>query len=254
MKTEFFILNIWTRLLYRLSATIVMIFANHVAGQWVLCYGCVEQQHQTRTRAQTQSQRQCAGRPLGFAEGRDGNFDGSTYMLATDVPAKHKFATESLAPGSDVIMYGVLVGKAMEPIAQGEVLRRAILIIRLLPFTKNPRTIRWTPPDVSRWRETTFLGYHRADGQVGTRNYWLVVPLVFCENRNIAVLKQAFEEELGFAAPQIYRQQVAEFVRLYRTGARTKLTAAGTGRASGSAPSIESARLRKCRRNQVPDA
>ena len=28
---------------------------------------------------------------------------------------------------------------------------------------------------------------------------WLVVPLVFCENRNIGVLKQAFEEELGFA-------------------------------------------------------
>ena len=43
-----------------------------------------------------------------------------------------------------------------------------------------------------------------------------MVPLVFCENRNISVLKQAFEEELGFAAPQIYRQQVADFARLYR--------------------------------------
>ena len=64
---------------------------------------------------------------------------------------------------------------------------------------------------------TSALGVF-ADGQVGTRNYWLVVPLGFCENRNIAVLKQAFEEELGFAAPQIYRHQVAEFVRLYRTG------------------------------------
>jgi altronate hydrolase len=53
---------------------------------------------------------------------------------------------------------------------------------------------------------------------VGTRNYWLVVPLVFCENRNLAVLKQAFEEELGFSAPQIYRRQVAELARLYREG------------------------------------
>jgi altronate hydrolase len=53
---------------------------------------------------------------------------------------------------------------------------------------------------------------------VGSRNYWLVLPLVFCENRNLAVLKQAFEEELGFAAPQIYRSQVAELARLYREG------------------------------------
>jgi altronate hydrolase len=33
----------------------------------------------------------------------------------------------------------------------------------------------------------------------GSRNHWLVEPFFFCENRNISVLKQAFEEELGFA-------------------------------------------------------
>src|SRR5204862_4907595 len=76
----------------------------------------------------------------------------------------------------------------------------------------------WIPPDVSRWRQKKFLGYRRSDGQVGTRNYWIVVPLVFCENRNIVNLKQAFEEELGFAAPQVYRQQVAELAKLYREG------------------------------------
>ena len=32
------------------------------------------------------------------------------------------------------------------------------------------------------------------------------------------MLKQAFVEELGFAAPQIYRRQVAELARLYREG------------------------------------
>jgi altronate hydrolase len=53
---------------------------------------------------------------------------------------------------------------------------------------------------------------------VGTRNQWLVVPLVFCENRNINTLKQAFEEELGFAPPPVYRQQVADLARLYREG------------------------------------
>ncbi len=173
-------------------------------------------------------------------KGETVNFEGSSYVLATDVPAKHKFATESLAPGNEVIMYGVLVGKAMEPIAQGEVLTPRNTHHQAAPFHEKSEDIRWTPPDISRWRQTTFLGYHRADGQVGTRNYWLVVPLVFCENRNIAVLKQAFEEELGFAAPQIYRQQVAEFVRLYRSGRANEIAVTGNGRAdatSGARPS-----------------
>jgi altronate hydrolase len=145
-------------------------------------------------------------------------FNGSSYVLATDVRAKHKFVTEALKPGDDVVMYGVLIGKAMEPIAQGEVITPRNTHHQAAPFHEKTEEYRWTPPDVSRWQTQTFQGYHRADGQVGTRNYWLVVPLVFCENRNIAVLKQAFEEELGFAAPQVYRQQVADFVRLYREG------------------------------------
>jgi altronate hydrolase len=145
-------------------------------------------------------------------------FNGSAYVLATDVRAKHKFATESLKAGDDVVMYGVLIGKAMEPIARGEVITPRNTHHQAAPFHEKTEEYRWTPPDISRWRTKTFEGYHRADGQVGTRNYWLVVPLVFCENRNIGVLKQAFEEELGFAAPQIYRQQVADFVRLYREG------------------------------------
>ena len=145
-------------------------------------------------------------------------FSGQMFVLASDVPAKHKFVTEELSPGADVFMYGVLVGKAAQPIQKGSVLNPRNLRHDALPFRERSVELTWTPPDVSRWRDRTFLGYHRADGQVGTRNYWLVVPLVFCENRNIEVLKQAFEEELGFARPKIYRQQVAELVRLYQEG------------------------------------
>jgi altronate hydrolase len=161
-------------------------------------------------------------------KGEQISFAGSTYTLATNVPAKHKFVTESMAPGSEIIMYGVLVGKAMRPVQQGEVLTPLNMHHQAAPFREKTENYVWTPPDVSRWRQKTFQGYHRADGQVGTRNYWLVVPLVFCENRNIAVLKQAFEEELGFAAPQIYRHQVAEFVRLYRTGHAGEIAEHGT--------------------------
>jgi altronate hydrolase len=63
---------------------------------------------------------------------------------------------------------------------------------------------------------------------------------VFCENRNLGVLKQAFEEELGFAAPQIYRRQVAEMARLYREGKSGELKSAAFGelQRTGGAPKV----------------
>lgn len=143
-------------------------------------------------------------------------FREHSYTPIVKVPAKHKFATRKLEVGDEAVMYGVVVGKATKPIAAGELLTTANLQHQASPFREQSAPYAWVPPDVSRFQKETFLGYHRSDGQVGTRNYWLVVPLVFCENKNIQVLKQAFEEELGFAAPQPYRRQVAELVQQYK--------------------------------------
>ena len=146
------------------------------------------------------------------------SFNGQNYALITDVPAKHKFATQDFAPEASIVMYGVLVGKATQPIKKGEALTVRNVRHDAAAFHTQASRYSWQPPDVLSWREKTFAGYHRTDGQVGTRNYWLVIPLVFCENRNIAVLKQAFTEELGFASPTVYRRQVAELARLYKDG------------------------------------
>src|SRR6202050_38393 len=152
-------------------------------------------------------------------QGERFDFAEQTYVLATDVHAKQKLATENLEAGSDLIMYGVLVGKARQPIQRGEALTTRNVIHQAAPYHPKSREYEWSPPNLDRGGQRTFLGYERPDGQVGTRNYWLVIPLVFCENRNVDVLKQAFEEELGFAPPKIYRQQVADMVTLYREGA-----------------------------------
>src|SRR5271170_1821440 len=149
---------------------------------------------------------------------------GNEYSLLADVPAKQKFLTQDVDAGGEIIMYGVLVGRPAENLGRGDLLSTRNIRHAAASFHETEVVApSWTPPDVSAWRNKTFLGFHRDDGQVGTRNYWLVLPLVFCENRNLAVLKQAFEEELGFAAPQIYRRQVAELARLYREGKSTEL-------------------------------
>jgi len=145
-------------------------------------------------------------------------FGEQTYTLVSSVPAKHKFAVSDLAPGDRVIMYGVRVGKAVNSIHRGEAITTRNIRHDAADYQDARQFIPWQAPNASKWRDKTFLGYHRADGQVGTRNHWLVIPLVFCENRNLTVLKQAFEEELGFAPPQEYRRQVAELLRLHREG------------------------------------
>src|SRR6266481_1015719 len=163
-------------------------------------------------------------------KGEEIDFSGRTYTLRTDVPAKHKFAMHDISPGDDVVMYGVLIGKAIEPIGLGERLTTRNTHHQAAPFHEKTENYFWAPPDISRWVQKTFSGYVRTDGQVGTRNYWLVVPLGFCENRNISVLKQSFEEELGFAPPQIYRQQVAGLVSAYREHSSVEIESSGTAK------------------------
>jgi altronate hydrolase len=139
--------------------------------------------------------------------------DGIDYTLTHDVGAKHKFVTENLNAGDAVMMYGVLVGRAKQPIVRGEMITTFNLkhdsedysIAKRQPYS-------WTPPDVSKWKGRTFRGYRRSDGKVGTYNYWLVLPLVFCENRNILILKDAFERELGYSQPDMYRDLVRSLV------------------------------------------
>jgi len=48
---------------------------------------------------------------------------------------------------------------------------------------------------------------------VGTRNYWLVLPLVFCENRNVDRMREALEEELGYGSSHnSYRPLVRQMI------------------------------------------
>src|SRR2546430_17263551 len=55
-------------------------------------------------------------------QGERVEFARKGYSLLSSVPAKHKFATQNLEVGANVIMYGVLVGKAFKPVRQGELL------------------------------------------------------------------------------------------------------------------------------------
>lgn len=124
------------------------------------------------------------------------SFEGQEVKVVSDVKAKHKIALVDFNVGDRIIMYGVLVGKASQFIAKGDLLSTSNVKHESDKVTGKTETIGWSAPNVDKWKDRTFLGYHREDGQVGTENVWLFFPLVFCENRNIEILKDIFEKEL----------------------------------------------------------
>lgn len=146
------------------------------------------------------------------------SYNGSEYRLTSRVPVKHKFVIEDLQPGQEVIMYGVLVGKAQKFIPAGGVISTSNIKHAAGGFEVRERRTNWKAPDISRFNHKTFRGYHRADGKVGTANYWLVIPLVFCENRNVEVIREALVQQLGYGKQTTYKTEVSRLVELYRQG------------------------------------
>lgn len=140
------------------------------------------------------------------------------FILQDAIPAKHKFFTREMSKGDAVIMYGVLVGKTQKSIPAGGLMTTENVKHAAEPFGYRPYKYEWQVPDISAFRDRTFNGYHRSDGQVGTANYWLFIPTVFCENRNLDVIREALHNELGYAVVEKYKRFTHRLAEVYRNG------------------------------------
>ncbi|WP_372612321.1 UxaA family hydrolase [Halomonas sp.] len=138
---------------------------------------------------------------------------GRCIRLAEPIRHKHKFALNSLAVGDSVIMYGVTVGRVTRSIAEGGAVTTENIEHNTDTAVPQARRGHWRAPDVSAFEGVGFEGYHRPDGRVGTANVWLVVPLVFCENRNIEVLRQCVADALGEDPFRDYKRMAHELLK-----------------------------------------
>ncbi|PRZ25276.1 UxaA family hydrolase [Flavobacterium granuli] len=145
-------------------------------------------------------------------------FENETYVLQDEIKAKHKFYTTDLKKGDEVIMYGVLVGKVQNDIAKGSLMTTSNLKHAAEPYGYRDVDFAWQAPDVSKYKDRTFKGYKRNDGRVGTANYWLFIPTVFCENRNLDVIKEALHNELGYSVSDKYTQYTHQLLEAYQNG------------------------------------
>jgi len=151
-------------------------------------------------------------------KGEHFTYNGEEFVTAEPIAAKHKFTTQELQPGDEVYMYGVLVGKAKTAIPKAARISVENLKHASDPFTLGQRKTDWHVPDVTKWQDKTFNGFHRKDGSVGVANYWVIVPLVFCENRNVEVLRDALVEKLGYGRKNKYNSFTDEIIASYKAG------------------------------------
>ncbi|HTS45423.1 MAG TPA: altronate dehydratase family protein [Puia sp.] len=156
-------------------------------------------------------------------KGEEVKNNGNSYLLVSDIPAKHKFALTDIPEEGNIIMYGVLVAKASHLIPQGDLLTTRNVRHATGSYGLKERKTKWHQPDISNWRKKNFMGYHRADGSVGVANHWIVIPLVFCENKNVDVLREAFMKALGYQPKQSsYQDMVQRLVASYQSGMTEK--------------------------------
>ncbi|MCR9099925.1 MAG: altronate dehydratase family protein [bacterium] len=154
-----------------------------------------------------------------LAEAQVLNTPKGAVKLAEPIAAKHKFTLQSIPAGEAVYMYGVLVGRATRDIPLGGKITTGNLVHAAEDFSMAERAEEWKKPDISRFEGRTFRGFYREDGRVGTRNFWLVIPLVFCENRNIQVIREAMTAELGYVTERQFAVDTRRLVEAYRSGA-----------------------------------
>jgi len=145
-------------------------------------------------------------------------FDGKFIPILDKITAKHKFFINELNVGDEIIMYGVLVGKAQVHLMPGNLMTVENVKHASSGFGYREVNFKWQAPDVTAFKNKTFNGYHRKDGRVGTANYWLFIPTVFCENRNLDVIKEALQNQLGYGVTAKYKTYVHQLLQAYKNG------------------------------------
>ena len=132
--------------------------------------------------------------------------------------------------GDEIIMYGVTVGAATQTILPGQLLTTENVAHKSSTYTGKNLEFTWEEPDLGDLKNKTFDGYHRSNGKVGTANHWVFIPLVFCESRNLEMLKSALRKTLGYSFDDPYTTFAQELRSSFENGAdKEKLNKISSG-------------------------
>jgi galactarate dehydratase len=117
--------------------------------------------------------------------GNDGGLPAGTELsggirLLERVPQAHKVALIDLPAGTEVVRYGVVIGRALKNLPPGSWVHERVLEMPAAPaLTGLPVSTVKVPP-LSPLEGYTFQGYRNKDGSVGTRNVLAITTTVQC--------------------------------------------------------------------------
>jgi altronate hydrolase len=118
-----------------------------------------------------------------------------TFQTRQPIPAGHKVALCDIAVGQAVHRYGQVIGLATQLIRRGDHVHTHNLSVhefaRDYAFGIDARPVDVVPEGERR----TFLGYRRADGRVGTRNYVALISTVNCSAHATREIARYFTPE-----------------------------------------------------------
>ena len=131
---------------------------------------------------------------LPLAAGRQVLVGGARIELRDDVPAGHKLALRSIPPGGPIVRYRESIGRASRAIAPGEHVHTHNVAFEEVSFAYEFPSGE-APLPVPPRGAPVFLGYPRADGRVGTRNFIAVVAASNCAAHAVSLIERSFENE-----------------------------------------------------------
>ena len=117
-----------------------------------------------------------------------------TVTLSGPVKLGHKIAVQRIPKGARVVKYGQAIGVTTENVEPGDWvhshnLSNGDLELDYAPATQVPPA----PPPIT---DRTFLGYRRANGKAGTRNYIAVISTVNCSASVCRFVAERFDRSL----------------------------------------------------------
>ena len=119
------------------------------------------------------------------------------------IPSGHKIATKRIAKGEQVRKYAQFIGLAHEDIAPGDHVHTHNLDFRATEVAYEFGTDLRPVEMVAEAKRDTFMGYRRANGKVGTRNYIAIVTSVNCSATAARRIADAFGPEELAAYPNV---------------------------------------------------
>jgi len=118
--------------------------------------------------------------------------DGLPVRTRDAIPAGHKVALWDIAAGETVERYGQVIGRAKIPIDAGRHIHTHNLAFEDLVLDYEYPSGEIAIP-AARADAPTFLGYSRADGRAGTRNYIAVVAASNCAAHTADLIARSYE-------------------------------------------------------------